>query len=533
MIQKPISRRRLIEAGAAVGISMLGADAFAGPEPGVTGPDDEFIRVTGDHFGFETARSRRRFIPFGANFVLTDKEDLDNFGPRYGRERYGRILDACEKLHLNLLKVFLPIGSVLPDPQTLGSVRIADGYLRNLDDFLGLCRKRHIRAVVCLSEWGAAGLKWWQEGGQYFGRRPWKTDASIDSLDILTRIWTALATRLRENPMVFSYTPCVEWSMPNGNMTPPWAPAEREIGIVQGEIALWYWRQWVLAKYGSLDAVNRAWGTAYSRPEQIPVVDYAYDQALHRYLDPERKILDFQNYREWTTLRYFRPQIAAIRAADRNHMVTISNHMRSWNLWEGGARHFLGYTPAEEAPLIDYMTHHANYDENDLVKGRTLASVVREVEVMVRFAHAGRPMPLILEEFTFASADPQRTAEGEAAIVRGTVGHVSGWTSWYLQFPKDAGAADTAHRMAWLNDDLSPTPWGEAARRLFVELGRTDLRRKPARRTVSLDRSTELVPKKTGVLMDTFTEYERFPQPTDFVVAHEKDLDIRLEGDQR
>ncbi len=35
---------------------------------------------------------------------------------------------------------------------------------------------------------------------------------------------------------------------------------------------------------------------------------------------------------------------------------------------------------------------------------------------MVRFAHAGKPMPVVIEEFTFAAADPKRRAEGQAAL---------------------------------------------------------------------------------------------------------------------
>ena len=151
--------------------------------------------------------------------------------------------------------------------------------------------------------------------------------------------------------------------------------------------------------------------------------------------------------------------------------------------------------------------------------------------VMARFAHAGKPIPLIVEEFTFAAADPKRVAEGQAAIVRGTAGHVSGWTTWYLQYPQDATAADVAHRVAWLNDDLSPTPWGETARLLFEELRKGEQGRKPARRTVRLDRAVELVPKKTGVLISNILDHARIAQPTDYVVTHEKDLDIRLEGD--
>ncbi len=121
---------------------------YAGREPLWTGgkrsgeiPDDEFVHVAPDHWRFETTKTRRRFIPFGANLVLTSKEDLNNFGRRYGSERYDRILADCEKLRVNLLKVFLPVGSLLPDPQHPGEARIASGYLDNLEDFLRLCPK--------------------------------------------------------------------------------------------------------------------------------------------------------------------------------------------------------------------------------------------------------------------------------------------------------------------------------------------------------------------------------------------------------
>ncbi|HSV72135.1 MAG TPA: DUF4434 domain-containing protein [Chthonomonadales bacterium] len=527
MGERALTRREVLAVGAA-GALAVATEARALPP---RSPDDEFIRVAADRWSFETAATRRRFVPFGANLVLTSKEDLDIFGPRYTTARYERILDAAAGVGVNILKVFLPVGSVLPDPQTPGEVRIAPGYLDNLDDFLRLCRARSIRASVCLSEWGVHSCRWWQEGGQYFGRIPWRTDPGIDCLDVLCRFWRILCTRLRDTPAVFSYTPCVEWSLPNGNMTPPWRPPEEDIGLVKGDIGIWHWRAWALAKYGSLDAANRAWGTRHARPEEIPLVDYRYDAARKAYFDSDARVLDYQNFREWASMRYFRPQIATIRAVDPNHMVTISNHMRSWNLWEGAARHFLGYTPAEQAPLLDYMTHHANYDESILAGGRTMESVVREIEVMCRFAHAGRPMPVVIEEHTFATTDPARTAEAHRAIARGTVGHAMGWMTWYLQFPEGANEADTPNPMAWLNNDFSPTPWGRGARDLRAELERGDLRRKRARRVVRLDRARELVPKALGALTAHYLQSAQHPGPIDYRVERERDLDLRLPGD--
>ena len=118
-------------------------------------PDTEFIRVAPDHWGFETSVSHTRFIPFGANFVLSDKRYLNTFGPTvYDKERYEKVLTALEGLGFNIVKVFLPIWEVLPDPQVPGEARIAPGYLDNLEGFLRLAARRHIRVVVCLACWG-------------------------------------------------------------------------------------------------------------------------------------------------------------------------------------------------------------------------------------------------------------------------------------------------------------------------------------------------------------------------------------------
>ncbi len=500
--------------------SMLHADVL----------QDEFIRVAPDHWSFEGARSHERFIPFGSNFVLDNKDELNVFGPTFSESRYDQILRACESLHINVVKAFLPIGAVLPDPQTPGEVHIAPGYLDNLDRFLQLCQKHHIRVIVCFSCWGGNGCKWWHEGGQYFGRVPWKTDPGIDSLDILCRFWTELATRFKDNPVIFSYTPAVEWTMPASNLT--WFPPEGYNGAIPSEPGLWYWRAWLRAKYGMIEKLNAAWDTAYGAFDEVTMVDYAYDRPNKRYVDPEPKIFDYANFRDWATVHYFTPQVAAIRAAGPNHMITISNHMRFWDLEEGGARNFLGATPFEQKSLVDYMSFHANYSETDNAPGRTDADIVHHVEMLARFCAAGRPMPLLLEEYSYPARDPNRMAEVQAAIVRDSIGHVSGWTTWYLQYPNDpqpgADHGGKEARSCWLDSEFHPTPWGETAKTLYEELTVSDLKRLSAKETVALDRRTSLVPRETGILIRHWKNYTDFPHPLDYVPAHHPDLDINL-----
>lgn len=496
-----------------------------------TADDGRLVRVGPDHFRFELAGAGRTFVPFGANLVLRSKEDLDNFGPRYSRVRMERVLDAAAALGINLLKVFLPIHAMLPDPQPDGGARPDPLRTENLMAFLPLCRARGIRVVISLTEWGGNGLQWWQQGGQYWGRPPWQTGGP-DSIGTLCAFWEQFAARFRGNPTVFSYTPCVEWSMPAGNLT--YVPPTADPGVPPGDTALRHWRAWAQARYGSMDGLSRAWSVPLRSAAEITPIDYSYDEAARAYRDTARRILDYQAFREWTTLRYFRPQLAAIKAADPSHMTTLSLHMRSWNLWTGAARHFLGYTPHELAPYVDYLTHHANYDEAEMAQHkRSISSVARDVEVMCRFANAGQPRPVILEEFTYGAADPSTTARAQEAIVRQTIGSASGWTTWYLQYPEGANEADAAHPSCWLDADLKPTAWGLAARTLAAELAHADIRRKPGRRVVTLDREAELLPRRTGTLIDTYTRYDELPQPTDFRAGHERGLDVRLPGDPR
>ena len=491
----------------------------------------EFVRVAPDHWSFEGAESHARFVPFGANLVLNTKKDLNLFGPGYDPARFERVLVACRGLNVTILKVFLPIGQVLPDPQEAGAVRIAPGYLEHLDDFLDRCQRHGVRAVVAFCGWGGNGCTWWQEGGQYFGRAPWKSDPGIDSIDVLARFWREVAARYRDHPALFAYTPCVEWTLPTVNLT--WFPPHGHSSTVPTEPGRWYWRRWLAAKYGDVAALNAAWGTDHASFDATDVPDYGYDHGAHRYKAPEQAIFDYQNFRDWATLRYLAPQIEAIRAADPNHMVTISHHMRFWDLWEGAAHGFLGATPFESKHLVDYVTVHANFHESE-APDRAVADIVRHVETLARFVAAGTPMPVILEEFTFTAADPVRTAEVQRAIVRGTVGHVSGWMTWYLQFPRDpqAGADTTAagHRSAWLDDALAPTPWGAAARDLYPTLLQGDLARKPPQTTVTLDRRASLVPKGSTVLLRHRRSDDTTPRPIDYVLEHEPDLDLRLEG---
>jgi hypothetical protein len=500
--------------------------------PALPGPDAEFIRVAPDHWGFETSVSKTRFIPFGANFVLSDKRYLNTFGPaEYDKERYEKVLAALEALGFKTVKVFFPIWQVLPDPQVPGEARIAPGYLDNVEDFLHRAGRHHIRVVVCLACWGGNQIKWWHEGGEYFGRRPWHADAGIDSLDVLCRFWTQLCARLRDNPTVFSYTPAIEWEFPAGNLT--WTPPGGQEGRLETVPGLFYWRAFLEARYhGSIAELNRAYGTKYEDFHAVPIVDFTYDLKGKRYADPEAKILDYQNFREWASLRYFKPQIAAIRAADSRHMVTISNHSRrAIGLWEGAARYFCGFEVPQQFDLVDYLVTHDNQSQSRLKPGQTIEDVVHQGILQDRFCNALGLKPLVIEEFTFAAPDPDRVAENQARMVLGTVGHAGGWMNWYIQFPHEPDTADTpgADHSAILDDELRPTPWGLRAREVIAQLRGMDLSRLQPRTTLELDRQKELVPHVMGPQLRIAQDWANYQHPIDFSWPSNQWISLKLQ----
>ena len=493
-----------------IAVGLLAAMVWDAP-PSQASPDDEFVRVAPDHWTFETAQSHQRLVPWGTNFVLYDNKYLNMFAPGvYDHALYERVLRAMEALHINLVKAFLPIAQALPDPQGPEAARIAAGYLENVADFLALSRRHHLRVVLSLAEWGGNGIKWWHEGGGYFGRSPWKDDG-VDALAVLRSFWTQLGERFRDNPTLFAYEPCVEWSLPNDNLT--WTAPNQQPGRVTTEPGLWYWRHWAVARYGSLAALNQAWGTAYASVDDVALVDYTYNYQAHRYLDPPAKILDYQDFREWASYRYFKPQIEAIRHADPNHMVTIANHMRPpGDLWEGAAQYFIGLSEPEESDLVDYMTHHDNHSVKEF-KGTDFGTLARAATVRMRSCLARKPMPMILEEFSFDSSDAKQVGDACSAMVRGTAGECSGWMVWYFQAWEQGSPTGLVYR------DLQPTPWGRQFRDLAAPGGfiaKANLSRRRAQQVIEMDRAAELVPTRHGTLLQVMANWDNYRHPVDY-----------------
>lgn len=187
----------------------------------------ERIRVAQDRWNFEEVSTGRRFVPFGANFVFdfADNGDrahmmrsLNIMTDRVWRPKEIRQAFLCaQQLHFNVMKVFLPLPEMLPDPQTAGAVRFASltpSVWERLEYLFDVAEETGVYPSLALAEWGVHSLKWFWDGGGFFGacdgREP-------DSYRILADFWRELARFCKDRDGLFSYNLSVEFYLPSDN----------------------------------------------------------------------------------------------------------------------------------------------------------------------------------------------------------------------------------------------------------------------------------------------------------------------------
>ena len=175
----------------------------------------ERIKVSADGWNFEGVETGARMVPFGANFVFNygeDKRSLDimtthGTGSPMSSAGDSRWRQQC---NMNLMKVFLPIPALLPDPQANESIRFADmtpSIWERLDFLFDVARETGVYITLSLAEWGMGGSKWFHDGGDSSAApkpMPWTHSGSSEICG------SRLAKRLKDEPALFSYNLAVE-----------------------------------------------------------------------------------------------------------------------------------------------------------------------------------------------------------------------------------------------------------------------------------------------------------------------------------
>jgi hypothetical protein len=497
----------------------VGIPATRAAEP-KTGQSMEIVSVAADGWTFVKKPSGARFVPFGCNMIfhypLPKNEGLNQglnilVQPKWDPATVRKVFAGASSLHMNVMKVFLPSSSVLPDPQTGGKVELAKmdpPLLERLDTLFQIARENRIYIVLTFAEWGVGGLHWWQDGGTFIGRSD-EAGAPIDSRAVLAGFWKQIASRCKNEPALFSYNLAVEFLMPQANWGAGKGTEWKNLSVLNDRWGLPAWQAWLKETHGNIAAINKAWGTHYEAIGKIPQPEFIWDGNKVAYTLPQAMLADYNSFREYVTYAFFKNQVDAIRSEDPRHMITCGMHpAQALGSWQGAAWNDNGIT-FHELDLFDYTTTHLYTGGSDYKPGVDPNGIHGSI-IGARLAYAGRPV--IIEEMGHIVKDRKETTRETIRQLEALVPHASGFMLWFLtDFDKDTPYGP-------LNPDLTLNEFGREWKKLVEPQGaliNPPTRRDPAAKVVNVSRLEGLAPVQQTESTKLMNGWDKYPQPVD------------------
>ena len=427
------------------GSALLGAaQVHAVPaESPASGPLPK-IQIARDGRTFETSE-RKPFVPFGVNYFRPGTGWAPQVWKRFDAEATRQDFARMKQQGVNCVRVFLTFGSFCPEAGTLSP----DG-LAKFDQFLEIAEQAGIYVhPTGPDHW--EGLPEWASGDRI---------ADEKFLQALGEFWRQFAARYRGRPVLFAYDllnePEVRWD----------TPVMRE-----------RWNRWLTRRYATSEEMAAAWKVAADslQPGQIPAPE-------PKDAPGDRRLLDYQRFREDVADEWTRRQVTAIKASDPDALVTVGLIQWSVPALVAHPGHYSGFRPNRQAKLLDFLEVHfypladgAYEYSGPEAERRNLAyleCVVSEV------AAAGKPV--VLAEFgwygggkpTFdGGRHPAATEEQQAQwcrrVVETTAGLAVGWLNW--GFYDHPGARDVTELIGLATADGKLKRWGEEFQKLAAK----------------------------------------------------------------
>ena len=410
------------------------------------------VKIAKDGRSFETETEPepgRPFVPFGVNYYRPGTGWAPQVWKQFDAEATRKDFVRMKEMGINCVRVFLSYGSFYTDPGVLKSEGV-----EKFDQFLSLAEKAGIYVHP-------AGLDHWE------GPPNWRPVAVADqpTLQFTEQFWKLFAARYRGRHVIFAYDlknePTIDW---------------------QTEIIPPQWNVWLEKKYTSIEKLAAAWGaTNQLEFGKIPVPPPK--NALR-----DRQLLDFQSFREYLADEWTRRQVAAIKSADPEALVTVGFLQTSVpaHFW-GSIADYAGFRPERQAKFLDFLEIHFyplargayeyKSEDDELANLAYLESIVREV------ARVGKPV--VLAEFGwYGGAEkpkfdkgkhPVGTEEQQAKYLRRVVetsaGFVVGWLNWGFYDHPDA--TDCSELTGLLRVDGTPKAWGRTFQQLSARYAGT------------------------------------------------------------
>ncbi len=432
------------------GLLVFFAVVWSGLAASLASGDDEQqpvlprIQVAPDDRTFQT-EAAKPFVPLGVNYYRPGTGWAPQLWKQFDSEATRNDLARMKELGVNCVRVFLSYGSFFTEPDTLNEAGLA-----RFDELLRMAEEAGIYVHP-------TGPDHW-EGVPDWAAKDRVADERV--LLALENFWRLFAGRYQDRPVIFAY------DLLNEPMVPWDTPAMRV-----------KWNRWLESRYGSKERLAEAWG--------VPVPELRWGEAIPPAPQPpsdDRRLLDYQHFREWVADEWTRRQAAAIKSADPDALVTVGLIQWSVPALLPSIQHYSAFRPERLARFLDFLEIHFyplatgffTYSEED--ERRNLAyleSVVREVAmahrpvVIAEFGWYGGGK-LTINEGRHPAASEEQQARWCRQAVKTTKGLATGWLNWgFYDHPE---ARDVSQLTGLLTVDGKAKAWADEFRDLAKSL---------------------------------------------------------------
>ncbi len=402
--------------------------------PKITVKDGHFVLPDG-----------RRFVPIGVNYFRPGTGWAPQLWKKFDEVSVERDFALLREYGVRCVRVFLTFGSFFNHPD-----RLDDFGLERLDRMLAIAAKNGIYLhPTGPDHW--EGLPDWARGDRY---------CEEGLLEAQERFWRLLAARYRGQSAILAYDllnePAIPWD----------GPAVRE-----------RWKAYLRKRYASADRAAEAWGIT------VDAADWDSPAPPDPERSPPAALLDYQHFREELAEQWVARQVAAVRAADPNALVTVGLIQWSVPIVLPGIKVYSGFRPQRIARHLDFLEIHFyplargffEYQKPDDL----FANLIYSRSAVAACAAAKRPV--VLAEFGWygggrltinAGRHPPASEAQQAEWCRAAIDHTrdlaEGWLNWgVFDHPE---ARDVSQLTGLFTVDGRPKQWAQAFRSLSETL---------------------------------------------------------------
>lgn len=404
------------------------------------------IQVAKDGRTFATAAGRP-FVPFGVTYFRSGTGWAPQVWKQWDPLATRRDFERMRALGVNCVRVFLSFGSFYSEPG-----RLDPEGLRKFRELLSIAEETGIYLhPTGPDHW--EGLPAWAQGDRV-------ADEAV--LVALEQFWKLFAAEFKGRPSLFAYDllnePEVRWD----------TPAMRA-----------KWAKWLAKEYNTPARLAEAWKLS-AAPADFAAVPVP-DGKVAKRNDPA--LLAYQHFREGVADEWTRRQVAAIKAADPQALVSVGLIQWSVPASVAGPFHYSAFRPSRQAAWLDFMEFHFYPFDHGVYVYRDAESEQRNLAYLEAVAAevARADKPVVLAEFGWygggkprfdGGKHPAATDEQQARwcrrAVESTRGLVQGWLNWGLFDQPEA--TDPSEFSGLLTSDGRDKAWAREFTKLATEL---------------------------------------------------------------